>query len=142
MDDPSFYGFPTFGRPGVKIAQDCGGLPVDPDTRGFDPDPAILARTDAFATRRSAGASARRCRTTTCLYTLHTGPRLRRRLAARASQRPRRPRRRPRLQVRRLVRADDGRAGRRRPDPGCDLTPFRLDRPALTDPTWEPNWLV
>ena len=26
MDDPSFYGFPTFGRPGVKIAQDCGGI--------------------------------------------------------------------------------------------------------------------
>lgn len=25
MDDPSFYGFPTFGAPGVKIAQDCGG---------------------------------------------------------------------------------------------------------------------
>ena len=27
-------------------------------------------------------------------------------------------------------------------NPGCDLSPFRLDRPALTDPSWEPNWLV
>jgi glycine/D-amino acid oxidase-like deaminating enzyme len=49
MDDPSFYGFPTFGRPGAKIAQDCGGMAIDPDHRSFDPDPAILARTDAFA---------------------------------------------------------------------------------------------
>ena len=27
-------------------------------------------------------------------------------------------------------------------DPCCDLTPFRLDRPALTDPSWTANWLV
>ena len=27
-------------------------------------------------------------------------------------------------------------------NPGCDLTPFRLARPALTDPSWEANWLV
>jgi sarcosine oxidase len=27
-------------------------------------------------------------------------------------------------------------------DASCDLTPFRLDRPALTDPAWQPNWLV
>jgi sarcosine oxidase len=27
-------------------------------------------------------------------------------------------------------------------DPGCDLAPFTLARAALTDPTWEANWLV
>ncbi len=27
-------------------------------------------------------------------------------------------------------------------DTGCDLTPFALDRPALTDPAREANWLV
>ncbi len=70
MDDPSFYGFPTFGRPGVKISQDCGGSPVDPDTRGFDPDPAILARTDAFAAQAFGGALGPALSTTTCLYTL------------------------------------------------------------------------
>ena len=31
MDDPSFYGFPTYGEAGPKAAQDCGGQPVDPD---------------------------------------------------------------------------------------------------------------
>ena len=31
MDDPSFYGFPCFGEPTVKAAQDCGGPTVDPD---------------------------------------------------------------------------------------------------------------
>ena len=33
MDDPSFYGFPTYGEPTVKAAQDCGGPVVDPDDR-------------------------------------------------------------------------------------------------------------
>ena len=32
MDDPCFYGFPTYGEAGPKAAQDCGGEPVDPDT--------------------------------------------------------------------------------------------------------------
>jgi sarcosine oxidase len=27
-------------------------------------------------------------------------------------------------------------------DHECDLTPFALDRSALTDPAWEANWLV
>ncbi len=33
MDDPSFYGFPCYGEPTVKAAQDCGGPTVDPDDR-------------------------------------------------------------------------------------------------------------
>ena len=57
-------------QPGVKIAQDCGGSPVDPDTRGFEPDPAILARTDAFAAEAFAGRLGPALSTTTCLYTL------------------------------------------------------------------------
>ncbi len=70
MDDPSFYGFPTFGRPGVKIAQDCGGQPVDPDRRGYEPDPEILARTDAFAAEAFGARLGPATSTTTCLYTL------------------------------------------------------------------------
>ena len=141
MDDPSFYGFPTFGRPGVKIAQDCGGLPVDPDRRGFDPDPAILARTDAFVASAFDGRLGPALSTTTCLYTLTPD----RDFVVDAL--PDHP------NVHVALGAGHGykfvawfgrtlaalAAGR---DPGCDITPFRLDRPALTDPAWEANWLV
>ena len=48
MDDPSFYGFPIDGGPGVKAAEDCGGLEVTGDTRTFEPDAANLARLSAF----------------------------------------------------------------------------------------------
>jgi sarcosine oxidase len=141
MDDPSFYGFPTFGRPGVKIAQDCGGKPVDPDTRGFDPDPSILARTDAFAAMAFEGFLGPALSTTTCLYTLPPD----RDFVVDALPGH------PNIHV--ALGAGHGykfvawfgktlaalAAGR---DPGCDLTPFALDRPALTDPAWEANWLV
>ena len=39
MDVPSFYGFPAFGEPGPKGAQDVGGRPTTPATRDFAPDP-------------------------------------------------------------------------------------------------------
>lgn len=73
MDDPSFYGFPTFGPPDVadrlKGSEDCGGPEVDPDTRTFDPDPAMERRLGEFM----AGLLGDRFgtpATTTCLYTL------------------------------------------------------------------------
>jgi len=71
MDDPSFYGFPVFGEPdAVKITQDCGGKPVDPDTRGFDEDPDITARVTAFVERRLPSALGPVVRVKTCLYAL------------------------------------------------------------------------
>lgn len=69
MDDPSFYGFPCYGEPTVKLAEDCGGVPVDPDTRGFDPDPAGLSRLTRFAARLLPGSGPPE-RSVTCLYTL------------------------------------------------------------------------
>jgi sarcosine oxidase len=71
MDDPSFYGFPVFGEAGaVKVTQDAGGRPVDPDTRGFDEDPAITARVVEFLTRHLPGALGPPHLVKTCLYTL------------------------------------------------------------------------
>ncbi len=71
MDDPSFYGFPEFGERGaVKITQDAGGRAVDPDTRGFDEDPAITARVTEFVRRYLPGALGPIVRLKTCLYTL------------------------------------------------------------------------
>ncbi len=69
MDDPSFYGFPCYGEPTVKMAQDCGGPEVDADRRGFDPDPARLSLLREFAAR-TLPESGPPVRSVTCLYTL------------------------------------------------------------------------
>ncbi|HTU82253.1 MAG TPA: N-methyl-L-tryptophan oxidase [Candidatus Acidoferrales bacterium] len=71
MDDPSFYGFPVFGEDGaVKVTQDAGGKAVDPDTRGFEEDPAITQRVTAFLRAVLPGALGPLHRVKTCLYTL------------------------------------------------------------------------
>ncbi|MBV8116915.1 MAG: FAD-dependent oxidoreductase, partial [Candidatus Eremiobacteraeota bacterium] len=71
MDDPSFYGFPVFGEPGaVKITQDAGGKPVDPDTRTFEEDASITGRVTEFVARRLPSALGRLRTLRTCLYTL------------------------------------------------------------------------
>ena len=141
MDDPSFYGFPTFAAPGVKIAQDCGGLAVDPDQRGFEPDHDILDRTNAFAATAFAGRLGAPLTTTTCLYTLTPD----RDFVVDAV--PGHP------NVHVALGAGHGykfvawfgstlAALATGADPACDLEPFRLDRPALTDPAFSPNYLV
>ncbi len=70
MDDPSFYGFPTYGEAGPKIAQDCGGEPTDPDARTFERDEAAYARTRAFLESHLPSAVGPDIYTKTCLYTL------------------------------------------------------------------------
>jgi sarcosine oxidase len=70
MDDPSFYGFPVYGEAGPKIAQDCGGRSTTPDSRTFEPDPAILERVRAFLAMHLPGALGPELLTKTCLYTL------------------------------------------------------------------------
>jgi sarcosine oxidase len=70
MDDPCFYGFPVFGEPATKIAQDAGGRPVTADTRSFDPDPENTARVEAWARRYLPRALGPVHLRKTCLYTL------------------------------------------------------------------------
>jgi sarcosine oxidase len=70
MDDPSFYGFPTYGEAGPKAAQDVGGPVVTPETRTFEPDPAADARLRAFLEAHLPGAVGPSLVTKTCLYTL------------------------------------------------------------------------
>jgi sarcosine oxidase len=70
MDEPCFYGFPLFGEPAVKVAQDVGGREVTAPTRSFDPDEAILARTTAFLAHYLPGALGPVHYTKTCLYTM------------------------------------------------------------------------
>ncbi|HEY8167070.1 MAG TPA: N-methyl-L-tryptophan oxidase [Candidatus Limnocylindrales bacterium] len=70
MDVPSFYGFPVFGEPGPKAAEDVGGRPTTPATRDFEPDPDALARLEAFMGAHLPGALGPVIATRTCLYTL------------------------------------------------------------------------
>jgi sarcosine oxidase len=70
MDDPAFYGFPTYGEAGPKAAQDCGGEPTTPDTRTFDRDDAAFERVRDFLERHLPGALGPPILTRTCLYTL------------------------------------------------------------------------
>ena len=70
MDDPSFYGFPTYGEAGPKAAQDCGGSPVDPDRRTFERDEAAFQRVVGFLEGHLPGSVGPPIYTKTCLYTL------------------------------------------------------------------------
>ena len=71
MDDPSFYGFPVFGESGaVKVTQDAGGKPVDPDSRTFEPDPEITARVRRFLGDHLPLLDGGQHLVKTCLYTL------------------------------------------------------------------------
>jgi sarcosine oxidase len=70
MDDPSFYGFPAYGEPGPKAAQDVGGAEVTADTRTFEPDPEAYARVAGFVERHLPSASGPPLLVKTCLYTM------------------------------------------------------------------------
>ncbi len=140
MDEPSFYGFPTYGEDTVKAAQDCGGPTVTGDERSSETDPAMLDRMSRFmaSTFPASGPAVRSKR---CLYTLTPDrdfvvsavPGLDQvvvglgaahgfKFAATFG---------------RLLTdvAVDGRTD-------ADISAFGLDRAALTDPTFQPNWMV
>lgn len=72
MDDPSYYGFPSYGEDSVKVGQDCGGQEIDPDHRpslSAEDDTEYLARLAAFV-RRTVPRAGPPIRSTRCLYTL------------------------------------------------------------------------
>ena len=139
MDDPSWYGFPAMDG-AIKAAQDCGGAPVDPDTRTFDPDPAGEAALGAFLRAQLPGVGAVRS-SKTCLYTLTPDrdfvldrlPKAPEVLVALGAAHSFKFAAWFGLTLAEL--AIDGVAS-------ADLSPFRIDRPALTDPAYEADWLV
>jgi sarcosine oxidase len=74
MDDPSYYGFPTYDPSGapsalVKAAQDCGGPVVSPDDRTSDPDPLMLDRLAGHVQQMLPGVG-EAVRSVRCQYTL------------------------------------------------------------------------
>ena len=70
MDEPCFYGFPTYGEPGPKAAQDVGGEETTPDTRTFERDEAAFGRLEDFLARHLPSHLGPPIYTKTCLYTL------------------------------------------------------------------------
>jgi sarcosine oxidase len=70
MDEPAFYGFPTYGEAGPKVAQDVGGEETTTATRTFEVNRASHARVYAFLEAHLPGAVGPDIRTKTCIYTL------------------------------------------------------------------------
>jgi len=140
MDDPTFYGFPTYGEHTIKAAQDVGGPVVTAQDRSGQPDAQMRDRLASFMSRRFPG-SGPPLRSRRCLYTLTPDRDF---VLSRV----------PGIeQV--VVGLGTGHGfkfaptfGRRLVDlalgapVGPELEPFRLDRPALTDPAYAPNWIV
>jgi sarcosine oxidase len=140
MDDPSYYGFPTYGEPTVKAAQDCGGPVVYPESRTTQPDRDMERRLDEHLQRMLPGAG-RPVRSLRCQYTLT----------------PDRDFVLSSVPGHETVVVGLGAAhgfkfaptfGRLLADlvvdgaTAPDISAFRLDRPALTDPNYEAHWLV
>jgi len=70
MDEPSYYGIPTYGEAGPKVAQDAGGQPTTADTRTFERDDAMYDRVRRFTETYLPDAVGPELLTKTCLYTL------------------------------------------------------------------------
>jgi sarcosine oxidase len=140
MDEPSYYGFPCYGEPTVKAAQDCGGPVVDPDARTAEPDREMLDRLAAFLASLLPG-SGPVVRSLRCQYTLTPDRDF---VLAAVPEHP-------------AVVVGLGSAhgfkfaptfGRILADlvatgeTTSDVSPFGFDRPGLTDPAFEANWMV
>jgi len=140
MDDPSFYGFPPYGERTVKAAQDCGGPVVDPDDRSSDLDLAMeaLLAEHVRAILPAVGAPVRSVR---CQYTLtpdrdfvlapvpgHPTVVLGLGSAHGFKFAPTLGR----------ILADLATTG----TTTSDVSAFGFDRPGLTDPEFEANWMV
>jgi sarcosine oxidase len=143
MDDPSYYGFPCYGEPTVKAAQDCGGPVIDtadPYSRTSEPDPDMLERLSTFVTSLLPGAG-RPVRSIRCQYTLtpdrdfvmaavpgHESVVVGLGAAHGFKFAPTFGR----------ILADLAVTG----ETTSDVSPFGMDRQALTDPAYAAHWLV
>ncbi|MCI0545338.1 MAG: N-methyl-L-tryptophan oxidase, partial [Actinobacteria bacterium] len=70
MTEPSFYGFPVFGEPAVKVAWDRCELVTDPETRSFQPREDVTDAIQRFVSTHLPDADDGVHLARTCLYTL------------------------------------------------------------------------
>jgi sarcosine oxidase len=140
MDEPSYYGFPTYGEATIKAAQDCGGPTVTGDDRSGALDETMRERLSGFMSRVVPGCGPS-IRSKRCLYTLTPDRDF---VVDRLPEHP---------SVTVGLGAGHGFKfaalfGRLLNDVAVDgespydLSAFRLDRPALTDPSYIANWMV
>ncbi len=68
--EPTAYGFPIYGEPATKIGMDASGWTVDPDNRDFTPDPAREQQAIEWCQRHVPGFLGPILYTKTCQYAL------------------------------------------------------------------------
>jgi sarcosine oxidase len=135
--EDSFYGFPVYGEVATKAGQDVGGDVVTPETRKLQPNPRPLERLTCFLEQRIPGFLGPVLYTKPCLYTI---PPDRNFIADRLPEYP---------HISLAVGAGHafkfaGLLGRVLSDLALDgrtvfpIAHFSLDRPALTDPDFQP----
>ena len=140
MDEPSYYGFPTYGEETIKAAQDCGGPTVTGDDRSGVLNDVMRERLSRFMCQVVPGCGPP-IRSKRCLYTLTPDRDF---VVDRLPEHP---------NVTLGLGAGHGFKfaalfGRLLSDMAIegesryDLSAFRLDRPALTDPSYVANWMV
>jgi len=64
------YGFPVYGEVATKAAIDAAGRPVTTETRTYEPDPAIDERLETWLSQYIPGFLGPKLYTKTCLYTM------------------------------------------------------------------------
>jgi sarcosine oxidase len=141
MDEPSFYGFPTYGEASVKAGQDVGGTVTTAADRTFTADPRNVQQLSDFMAATFPGSAERVLRTVTCLYTLTPDRDF---VVDALPQHP---------EI--IVGLGAGHGFKFTPTFGrmladlaidgrtrSDISAFGLDRDALTDPAFPPSWLV
>jgi sarcosine oxidase len=141
MDEPSFYGFPTYGEATVKAGQDVGGQVTTASARSFEPNADNLMQLTKFMATTFPGSAAEVLHSVTCLYTLTPDRDL---VVAPLPE-----------HADIVVGLGAGHGfkfaptfGRLLADlavegkTGSDIAAFTLDRPAITDPSFPVSWLV
>ncbi len=136
-----YYGFPVYGEVATKAGQDVGGEVVTADTRSFEPNPRAAADLRAFLERTIPRSLGPELYTKTCLYTLTPDrdyvidtvpghPQIALAIGAGHA-----------FKFAGLI----GRILSQLAAEGSSSYPietFRLDRPALTDPSYAPAFMV
>lgn len=70
MTEPSFYGFPVFGEPAVKVAWDRCEVVTTPETREHEPRSDVTATIREFVAKHLPDSDGNVHLARTCLYTL------------------------------------------------------------------------